>query len=106
MVQKLGIEDKDKIIEQYKRLSAKVHFPNEQHVVTASDIMESNYHATKVDCNEVSNIYDSMRIFYDIFLFLFLIYFPELKKPLIENTEFVKIVKDHNLYLLLKALRL
>jgi len=43
---------------------------------------------------------------YDIFFLLFVTHFPEIRKPLAENEEFVKTVKDHNLTLLSKVLRI
>jgi hypothetical protein len=104
LIQKLEIEYKDEIKKEYKKLSAKVHFTHKQLVVTASDVMDSNYHATDVDCTEVSNIYDSMRMLYDIFFFLFLAYFQEIKEELKRNTRFIEQIKIHNLTLLSKNL--
>jgi len=93
-----------KINEEYKNLSKKVHFTYRQLLVTSKDFMESSLRSTKADCNEVSNIYYSMRTVYDTFFFLFLIYFPEIRKPLSENIEFIETAKNHNLTLLLKVL--
>lgn len=104
LIKKLEIEHKDEIKKEYKKLSAKVHFTHEQLAVTASDVMDSNYHATNVDCTEVSNVYDSMRMLYDIFFFLFLAYFQEIKEELKTNIGFIEQIKVHNLVLLSKAL--
>lgn len=95
-----------KIKEEYESLSRKVHFTYRQLLMTSKDFEESTLHSTKVDCGEVRNIYDSIRTVYEFFFLLFLTYFPEIKKPLTENKEFVKTVKDHNLKLLCKILRI
>lgn len=106
LIKKFRLPKKDmKILnEEYGRLSRKIHFTHGQLVVTATDVMESSYCSAEVDCSEVSNVYYSMRMLYGIFFFLFLTYFPEVRTTLLENNEFVKIVKDHNLNLLSKVL--
>lgn len=104
LIQKLEIENKDEIGKEYKKLSAKVHFTHKQLAVTASDVMDGNYHATKLDCTEVSNIYDSMRMLYDIFFSLFITYFPEIREVLKKNAGFIEQIKVHNLTLLSKNL--
>jgi hypothetical protein len=104
LVQQLEIEHKDEIKREYRKLSAKVHFTHKQLAVTASDVMYSDYHATKVDCAEVSNIYDSMRMLYDLFFSLFLAYFSEIKEVLKKNAGFIEQIKVHNLVILSKVL--
>jgi len=104
LVKKLDIVHKKEIEEEYRKLSKKIHFTYRQLVVTSYTIMEHSFGPTHVDCNDVSNIYNSMRMLYDIFFLLFLTYFTEIKKPLVENREFVETVKTHNLILLSKVL--
>jgi len=58
-----------------------------------------------IDCEEVSKIYDSMKKMYDIFFFLFFTYFPEVKKPLKKNPDFIQSVKDYNLTLLSRVFK-
>lgn len=98
------MKEYDRINKEYRNLSRKVHFTYRQLLVTSKDFMESSLRSTKTDCSEVSNIYNSMRTVYDFFFFLFLTYFPEIRKPLAENTEFIETAKSHNLTLLTKAL--
>jgi len=95
----------ERINKEYKKLSRNVHFTYKQLLVTAKNVMEHRVSSTVTDCTEVSKIYDSMKIVYGFFLFLFLSYFPELKEPLAKNEEFVKTVKDHNLKLVCKILK-
>jgi len=110
LVKKLDIaykkETRKGLIKEYRKLSKRVHSTHRQFVATASNFMERSYSSVYVDCSEVSNIYDSMKILYNIFFLLFLTHFPELRKPLKENNEFVETVKSHNLTLLLKVLRI
>lgn len=113
LLKSLKIDNKEQIMreyrkikEEYESLSRKVHFTYRQLLMTSKDFEEYTLRSTKVDCSEARNIYDSMRTVYDFFFLLFLTYFPEVKKPLTENKEFVKTVKDHNLRLLCKMLRI
>lgn len=113
LLKSLEIENKEQIMteyknieDEYKNLSKKVHFTYRQILITSKDFMEKSLRPTKVDCAEVSKIYDSMRTVYDFFLFLLVNYFPELKEPLAENKEFAKTAKDHKLKLVCKALNI
>lgn len=96
----------DMISKEYKKLSKNVHFTYRQLLVTAKNVMESRVGSITTDCNEVSKIYDSMKIVYDFFLFLLLSYFPEIKRPLVKDDEFTKTVKDHNLKLVCQVLNI
>jgi len=110
LVKKLDIaykkETRKGLIEEYRKLSKKVHSTHRQFVATASNFMERSYSLVYVDCSEVSNIYDSVKMLYNIFFLLLLAHFPELRKPLRGNNEFVETVKSHDLTLLLKVLRI
>lgn len=91
------------IEKEYKRLSKEIHASYRQVFVTVSDFQQSSLDI-KVDCEEVSKIYNSMKVLYDIFFLLFLRYFPEVKE-LLESEDFIKLVKKHELKLMTKALK-
>ena len=103
LIRELEPEHRKDIEKQYKRLSKEIHASYRQIFITVSDFQRGSLDIN-VDCEEVSRIYDSMKMIYDIFFILFLRYFPELRKPLEEDREFIKVVKDHNLKLLSKVL--
>lgn len=92
------------IEKEYKKLSKEIHASYRQIFVTVSDFQQSSFDI-KVDCEEVSKIYNSMKMLYDIFFLLFLRYFPEVRKLLEESEEFAKLVKEHELKLMTKALK-
>jgi len=89
---------------EYKKLSKEIHASYRQIFDTVSDFQQRTFDI-KVDCEEVSKIYNSMKMIYDIFFLLFLRCFPEVRKPLEESKEFVKLVKEHELKLMTKALK-
>lgn len=89
----------NRINEEYKNLSKKVHFTYRQLLETSKDFGESNLRSTKVDCTEVTEIYNSMKTVYDFFFLLLFTHFTEVKEPLTKNEEFVKAVKEHELKL-------
>lgn len=105
LIRELEPKYSEEIKKEYKKLSKEIHASYRQIVVAVSDFQQSSFD-TKVDCEEVSKIYNSMKMMYDIFFLLFLRYFPEVTKPLKENKDFVGIVKDHNLKLLSKILKI
>lgn len=113
LLKALDIHNKEEIMREYKRinkeykkLSKKVHFTYRQLLVTAKLVTDGNVHSTKMDCNEVSKIYNSMKTVYDLVIFLILTYFPSLEEPLSKNAEFIKTVKDHNLTLTCRVLKI
>jgi hypothetical protein len=90
---------------EYGKLSKKVHSKHNQFVATSYNFMDRAYKAVYVDCEEVTRIYDSMKAMFDVFFLLFFTHFPELKKILLDNEEFVETIKSHNLNLSSKILR-
>lgn len=110
LVRKLNVSYKKETIEvvknEYKKLSRKIHSDPVQFVATAKNFMERSYSAVYVDCSDVTSIYDSMRVLHDVFFLLLLTHFPEIRKQLVKNEEFVKTIKSHNLNLSSKILRI
>jgi hypothetical protein len=107
LVNKLTLDEtcKGEIKKTYGHLSEKVHSTHEQFLYTAYHFMDHNYKSVYVDCNKVSDIYNSMTRVYDFFFVMLLTYLPELREPLAENTEFVETMKKHDLYLSHKVLK-
>lgn len=102
----LEIDHKDWLRSEYKKLSQIIHPSHKQIIITISDIMEEKGVPASVDCEEISKIYNSMIRMYDIFFFLFVNFFQEIKEPLKMNTDFIKSIKEYNLILLSRSLKI
>jgi len=98
------LRENDKMRKHYDYLSNKIHFNYQQIVETAMDFDQGKLRSTKIDCNEVKQIYESMQLVYDFFFLLFLSYFPETKEPLSQNKEFIESIKDNNLVITCRIL--
>jgi len=59
------------IMEEWGKLSKKVHSKHYQFVATSTNFMDCGYETVYVDCEEVKSIYESMRVLHDIFSFSF-----------------------------------
>jgi hypothetical protein len=105
LIDELKIDHKDMLKRQYKELSQVIHPSHKQIVTTLSDLMEDKGVPATVDCKEISKIYNSMIKMYDIFFFLFITHFPEVKITLKKNSNFIKLIKDYNLILLSKIFK-
>jgi len=103
LVKRLHIDYKEQTIEavrnEYKKLSRKLHSSHYQFMATSKNFMYQRYKAVYMDCDEVTSIYNSMKVLHDVSFFLLIAHFPEIRKPLVENTKFVETVKSHNLIL-------
>ena len=99
---------KNVLTKEYKKLSKLIHPSHRQVEVTLAEVStggDKGIPAT-VDCEEISKIFDSTKMMYDIFFFLLIDHFPELKEPLKNNPDFIKSIKVHKLTLLLKVLEI
>jgi len=105
LIDELKTRNKEKLKEEYKKLSQIIHPSHKQIVATIEDVTGDKGIPTSVDCEEISRILESMRRVYDIFFFLFVSYFPEAKEALKKNPKFVEDIKRHNLILLSKVLK-
>jgi len=104
LVDKLDIDYKDKLKIEYKKLSRIIHPSHKRVFQTIAEVKKSIEGPFPVDCKEVEKIYDSMKIMYDIFYFLFVIAFsPELKETLKKNQNFILFIKHYNQILLSKT---
>jgi hypothetical protein len=106
LIDELEIHYKNELKREYKQLSRIVHPSHQQIIATLDDLKEKRKGIpATIDCNEVTKIYDSMARMHDIFFFLFINHFPEMKETLSKNHRFVKAIKSHNLILLSKVLK-
>lgn len=106
LIDELKIEYKDKLKKEYKELSQIIHPSHKQIVATLSDMVEDKGVPSTIDCREISKIFNSMIRMYDIFFFLFMTYFPEVKKELTKNPNFIKVINAYKLTLLSKVLEI
>lgn len=97
---------KDVLKKEYKKLSKLIHPSHRQVEVTLAEVSTGGGKGVPatVDCEEISRIYDSTKMMYDIFFFLLIDHFPELKEPLKKNPGFIKCIKLYNLTLLSRVL--
>lgn len=95
---------KNTLKRQYKELSKIIHPSHKQVIATWSDVLKERGVPVTIDCEEISRIYDSMRRVYDIVFFLYIIYFPHVRKLLAKDSDFNKCVKNHKLALLSKVI--
>lgn len=102
-----NLDHKDKLREEYKKLSRIIHPSHKQIEALLSDIKTKEKGVpTTVSCEEISSIYESQKKMYDIFFFLVINYFPELKESLKKNPDFVKFIKVYNLTLLSRVFKI
>ena len=100
-----GVDCKGLINKEYRKLSKIVHPSSEKVFITIDDVAESKGIPVTIDCEEISRIFNSLIITYNIFYFLLIAHFPEIIKPLNNNAELKKFIKKHHLYLIDKILK-
>ena len=105
LIDELDIDHKVKLKTEYKKLSAIIHPSHKQVIATWRDILEDKGVPVTIDCKEVSKIYSSMKRTFDIFFFLYIIYFPETKELLRKNPDFIKDIKAYDLSLLSRVFK-
>jgi len=105
LIGELRIEHKDLLQSEYKKLSKIIHPSHKQVVATITDINKKRGIPATVDCEEVERIYEALVTMYDIFFFLFLNYFTEVRQTLTKGADFVNDIKNYKLYLTSKALK-
>ena len=109
LIDKLDIEcvraHKNELKREYKELSKIIHPSHRQVIATLSDIKGDKGVPATVNCDEIAEIYRSTKRMYDIFLFLFLAHFSEVKEGLEKNADFIELVKTYKLVLLSKLLK-
>jgi hypothetical protein len=106
LIEKLKIDYKKDLIAEYQRLSQLIH-PTHRNII---EIVESikepfSFSFAPVSCVEISNIFESIKMTFDMALFLYTSCAPKTRKAqLQEKPELVKYCKKYNLTLMSKIL--
>jgi len=95
---------KKRLRKVYGQLSQMIHPTYRQIESTMHDLTSPNGYAANVDCTEIKSIHTHLRNVFDIFIFLYITYFSEVKDSLKRKSEFVDYVKTYKLYLTSKKL--
>jgi hypothetical protein len=105
LIEELDIGYKDRIKQIYRELSQAIHPLYRQIEKTIEEFYNQSLEiAAIVDCREIRNIYESLIKVYDVLLFLYLTYFPEIKKSLSENKDFANFLKNYRFFLVPKIM--
>ena len=104
LIDELEIDHKDKLRKEYKELSRLIHPSHKQILLMREKLTKRKKFIEEIDCKEISKIHQSTRVMYDIFFFLFITHFPEMKESLMKNSDFVKDIKFYRLRLTSRAL--
>jgi len=101
---KIARTHKKRLRETYKRISQAIHPTHRQIESTMRDLTSSDGLAATADCKEIERITTCLGEVYDMFIFLYITYFSEIKDLLGRNSKFVDYVKTYRLYLASKML--
>jgi hypothetical protein len=106
LIDKLEIDHKQTLRREYKKLSKIIH-PSHRSVLDIMHDMQADKKIIgSVNCKEISNVYTSLKIMFDITLFLYISYAQKgLKEQLRKDSEFIKFCKTYSLPLLSKILK-
>jgi hypothetical protein len=101
----LKIAHKDRLKAEYKELSRMIH-PSHKQKMTLLHEIETGEEGVPiiVNCEELSNIYESMKKMYDIFFFVIFNHFPELRESMKSASDFVSGVKSYKLRLVAESI--
>ena len=99
-------EYKDSLQKEYSNLSKNIHHSHKQITATLDDLRRDDTIPVTINCEEIVRIFESLRRMYDMFLFLFITHFPELKEIVEKNDKFIGYVKKYNLPMLSKLFRI
>ena len=100
---------KDELTKEYKKLSQIIH-PSYRSIIDIASLFpekeDSKFPFPSISCREISNILESLRITFDMVLFLHLWHAPETKrKQLFEEKELLEYVKKYDVPLLSRILK-
>lgn len=105
LIEELKIDFKERLKNIYKEISQAIHPTHKQIELTMRDFASpTNGLAATVDCKEIERITAYLIDVYDVFIYLYITYFSEVKDLLRKNSEFENYVKTYKLYLTSKML--
>lgn len=98
---------KEELKRKYKELSQIIH-PSHMQILSMRKLVHKagSDGVVMINCPEISQIYDTLREVYDMFFHLFIVSFPEFRKSIEKNPEFILAIKKYRLRLLSKALKI
>jgi hypothetical protein len=105
LIDELHLDYKDRIRQLYKELSQEVHPSHKQIEQTMTDFYKHVYSMTNLDCEEVGRILSYLINVYDVLLFFYLTYLPEVKNSFFEDEAIANFIKKYDLYLVSKLLK-
>lgn len=109
LIDRLEIDHKDSLKKEYKRLSRIIH-PSHRSIVEFLDFAQKPSSAkmfvAPINCKEISDIFESMKIVFDMVWFLYISCASEKrKKQLQSDSGLIKYSKKYNLILLSKIIK-
>lgn len=93
LIDEIKISQRDKLKAEYKELSKVVHPSHKEIAAVVQDIATDTGVPSKVSCDEVSRICESLRKMYDISFYLIITCSPNLKHLLEKDSAFLGCVK-------------
>jgi 16S rRNA C1402 (ribose-2'-O) methylase RsmI len=104
LIEELSIDHKDRLKKEYKDLSKIIHPSHTRVIATLTDIGSETGVRVKVNCEEILRIHEATLRMYDIFFFLFMECFPEVKETLKKNPNIIKSLETYHLPLVSSVL--
>ena len=109
LIDRLEIDHKDSLKKEYKRLSQIIH-PSHRSIVEFLDFTQKlpspELLVAPTNCKEISDIFESMRIVFDMVWFLYISCAPKKRrKQLQSDSALIKYSKKYNLTLLSKIMK-
>lgn len=106
LIDKLEIDHKETLRKEYKKLSRIIHPSHRTVIDIAHDMGADKGFPVVVNCKEISNIYESLKIMLDIVFFLYLSYASNnLKEQMKKDSELIKYCETYSLRLMSKVLK-
>jgi hypothetical protein len=106
LIEELKIDDKKGLKAEYKRLSQLIHPTHRNIIELVESVRKEGFSFATVNCEEISNVFESIKMTLDMLLFLYISSFPNTRKEeLLKKQELVKYSDEYNLILLSKILR-
>ena len=100
-----NLPHKDDLTAQYKRLSQMIH-PSHRSVLDIMKCVPKSPDYFFIDCNEISSIFEALKITIDTVLFLFVRHTDdETRAKIGKNNEFIQFCTKYNMFLVSKILK-
>jgi hypothetical protein len=107
LIDKLEIDHKDTLQKEYKRLSQTIH-PSHRSIIDSLDFTERDVHefVAPVSCEEISDVFESTKVVFDMVLFLYISCASEARKEQLQKDhDLIKYCRKYSLILLSKILK-